>query len=307
MRWITAIVTACLASATSAQPELATAGDRAATLRDWLADPAQPGVLIGAHRGDWRNAPENSLRAIRNCIDLGLDIVEIDVRRTADGRFVLMHDKTLDRTTTGHGLVSDHALSDLAELRLTNPHGVPTREPIPTLEDALTLVKGKILIFLDKAEAHALEIEPILRATGTADQVIFFGQYQASETPARLNNLHGIVTYVPKLRPSTADPSAYLAAHLADPSIRVVEMCFERDDDPIASLMPTILHAGRRAWVSTLWPDMCGGHDDDLAIDDPAAHWGHVIAMGATIVLTDRPHDLLRYRTSAGLTPALDR
>ena len=63
-------------------------------------------VIVVAHRGDWRNAPENSLQAIKNCIDMGVDIVEIDVRETKDGHLVLMHDKTINRTTNGKGKVN---------------------------------------------------------------------------------------------------------------------------------------------------------------------------------------------------------
>ena len=48
------------------------------------------GILVVSHRGDWRNAPENSLQAIQNCIDMGVDMVEIDLKKTKDGYLVLM-------------------------------------------------------------------------------------------------------------------------------------------------------------------------------------------------------------------------
>ena len=67
-------------------------------------------VLVAAHRGDWRNAPENSIQAIKNCIEMGVDMVEIDVRMTKDSALVLMHDNTIDRTTTGEGKVSEWTL-----------------------------------------------------------------------------------------------------------------------------------------------------------------------------------------------------
>ena len=64
---------------------------------------ANKSVLVVSHRADWRNAPENSLQAIQNCIDMGVDMVEIDLKKTKDGHLILMHDKTIDRTTTGKG------------------------------------------------------------------------------------------------------------------------------------------------------------------------------------------------------------
>lgn len=59
--------------------------------------------MIGAHRGQWRDFPENSLPGITEAIADGAEIVEIDVRLTADGVPVLMHDETVDRTTNGTG------------------------------------------------------------------------------------------------------------------------------------------------------------------------------------------------------------
>lgn len=60
-------------------------------------------VFVTAHRGDWIFAPENSLKALENAITLGVDIMETDVWLTKDDQLVIMHDKTLDRTTNGTG------------------------------------------------------------------------------------------------------------------------------------------------------------------------------------------------------------
>ena len=59
-------------------------------------------VLVAAHRGDWRNYPENSLEGINSAIEMGVDIVELDLQCTKDSVLILMHDNTLDRTTTGN-------------------------------------------------------------------------------------------------------------------------------------------------------------------------------------------------------------
>lgn len=77
-------------------------------------------VLVAAHRGDWKNFPENSLPAVLSCIKNGIDIVEIDVQKTKDGYFVLMHDESVDRTTNGKGLVSNYYLSEIIKLKLKN-------------------------------------------------------------------------------------------------------------------------------------------------------------------------------------------
>jgi glycerophosphoryl diester phosphodiesterase len=73
------------------------------TLRAKLLSNDRNYVFVAMHRGDWRNFPENSKGAILSSIRLGADIVELDVQMTKDGRFILNHDNTLNRTTTGKG------------------------------------------------------------------------------------------------------------------------------------------------------------------------------------------------------------
>ncbi|MGN5956356.1 glycerophosphodiester phosphodiesterase family protein [Sphingobacterium lactis] len=86
--------------------QLVQAQIRALEIRNKLLNRDVSSVLVVAHRGDWRNASENSLKAIDYAIDMGVDIIELDVQRTFDRKFILMHDKTLDRTTTGKGVVA---------------------------------------------------------------------------------------------------------------------------------------------------------------------------------------------------------
>lgn len=75
-------------------------------------------VLVAAHRGNWKEYPENSIPAIQSCIGTGVDIVEIDVQRTKDGNYVLMHDASIDRTTNGKGKVNDYTLKELQRFKL---------------------------------------------------------------------------------------------------------------------------------------------------------------------------------------------
>ncbi len=72
--------------------------------------------LIVAHRGDSANAPENTLAAFRLALENGADGIELDVMLSADQQLVVIHDDTLDRTSTGHGKVGDSPLAALREL-----------------------------------------------------------------------------------------------------------------------------------------------------------------------------------------------
>ena len=109
------------------------------TLVRELRDEDSEKVLVVAHRGDWRNAPENSLQAFENCIEMGVDMIEIDLKKTKDGHLIIMHDNTIDRTTDGKGKPSDYTLEEIRRFRLKNGLGRVTFHPIPTLEEVLGL------------------------------------------------------------------------------------------------------------------------------------------------------------------------
>ena len=106
-------------------------------LRAELQDSRSDYVFVVAHRGDWRHAPENSVAASKGAADMGVDMVEIDIQRTKDGGFVLMHDESIDRTTEGKGNVADYTVEELKRFRLRRADGSLSDETIPTLEEAL--------------------------------------------------------------------------------------------------------------------------------------------------------------------------
>lgn len=112
-------------------------------------------VVVTAHRGLSGRYPENTLLAFDQAVRCGADIVEFDVRETADGVPVILHDPTVDRTTDGHGPVSRFRWADLKLLNASywsGPHDTGKRlntpaqtdARIPSLEDTLSLLAGKI-------------------------------------------------------------------------------------------------------------------------------------------------------------------
>ena len=148
------------------------AQDRIASLRNNLLHDDTHSVLVVSHRADWRNAPENSLQAIKNCMAMGVDMVEIDLKKTKDGQLILLHDKTIDRTTTGKGNPEDYTLAELRQFRLRNGAGHKTDHVIPTFEEVMTLCKGKILVNVDKGYDYFKDAYAILEKTGTVQQCI---------------------------------------------------------------------------------------------------------------------------------------
>ncbi len=171
----------------------------AEVIRTQLMNANSPQVLVVAHRAAWKQAPENSLLSIEHAIDIGVDIIEVDIRRTKDGEFVLMHDRSLNRTTNGKGKVADKTWAELQSLRLKNTDGSLSNEVIPHLRDALAQIKDKVLIDLDKAEPYFAEVLAVVRETGTERQVILKGKKGYSKAMVTLNKLgdfQGI--YMPK-------------------------------------------------------------------------------------------------------------
>jgi glycerophosphoryl diester phosphodiesterase len=124
-----------------------------------------------AHRGGIvEGVPENTLAAFRNAIRLGVDAIEIDLRGTRDGRIVVLHDETLDRTTTGHGPVGERTLGEIRAL------DAGAGERVPTYEEVLRLVsETRVDLLLDIKEGPAIDLEKVVDLTlqyGAASRVI---------------------------------------------------------------------------------------------------------------------------------------
>ena len=229
-------------------------------------------VLVAAHRGDWRNYPENSLEGINSAIEMGVDIVELDLQCTKDSVLILMHDNTLDRTTTGKGNVSKYTLDEIRKLNLRNGCAIKTIHKIPTLEEALLLVKGKILVNLDKADRYFDMVVPLLEKTGTTKQVIMKG---------RKSEINKFV--------SDLSPVAF-------------ELLFEKDSNKLPYKIKETLKGKSLIWYNTLWNTMAGGHDDDMSLGNLEDGYGYLIdKLGCRIIQTDRPAYLLTYLRSRNL------
>ena len=107
-------------------------------------------MIICGHRGASLEAPENTLGAFTHARALGLGAFELDVHLTKDRQCVVLHDATLDRTTTGRGAVADHTLAALTRLRANGPFpDWPDAEPVPTLDAMLTAIADADLILIE--------------------------------------------------------------------------------------------------------------------------------------------------------------
>lgn len=271
-------------------------------VREALLNPTAKNVLVVAHRGDWRNAPENSLAAISNAIKMGVDIVELDVRKTKDGQLILMHDATLDRTTTGKGLVESWTLDSIKTLKLKNGCGIKTKHNVPTLEEALLLAKGQIMVNLDKSYPIFDEVYAILEKTGTADLVIMKGSQPEEQVKREFGKYLSRVLFMPIVNLDQRNALPLIQSYLNGLHPVAFELLYKSDSNPLPKEVKSQLKGKSLIWYNTLWDTMAGGHDDDLSLESPDKGYGYLIdSLGARIIQTDRPAYLIEYLKKRGL------
>ncbi|MCF7567988.1 glycerophosphodiester phosphodiesterase family protein [Sabulilitoribacter arenilitoris] len=258
-------------------------------------------VIVVSHRGDWRNAPENSLQAIQNCIDMGVDMVEIDIHKTKDGKLVLMHDKTIDRTTTGKGLVSEWTLDSLKTLFLRNGANHPTHHKIPTLEEAMLLVKGKAMINLDKCYDYFDDAYSVLVKTGTEGQVVIKGNVTLSQVKEEFGEYLDKVLFMPVVVLDNPESEKIITDYLENFKPVAFEFVFKDESSTVLNSFKSIRERGSGIWVNSLWESLNAGYEDDMAVINPDSIYGWYVNKGVNIIQTDRPKLLLDYLRSKGL------
>lgn len=276
---------------------LAAAQTRVDTIRQHLLAPGDGTVLVAAHRGDWRNAPENSLEAVELSIRMGVDIVEVDVRRTLDGVLVLMHNPSIKATTTGRGLVSLSTYRRLQRKTLRSGCRLKTAAKIPTLEEVLVASKGRVLLNLDKAFGYFDEIVALAEKTGTLDQIILKTDKSAKKIEKALRDYKGKVIVMPKVYLSRKDALERIDEYIERLDPPVFEIIYRNDEDSAMEQVREKLRGRSRIWINTLWDSLCAGHSDDTSFyEGPDAGYGFLIdTMEAGILQTDRSALLIEY------------
>jgi len=263
--------------------------DRAAC----LVDPACDRVMVAAHRGHHTHLPENSIAGLRSGARLGVDFVEIDVRDTADGALVLMHDGDVDRTTDGSGAVADLTLTQIEALTLDggDPED-PESSRVPTFAQALAAARAEgVLLYVDqKTDDTAAVIAAIAAADAwdlalVRDDLSVVADMAASEPRLR------VMPYV------EGGAGFDLALTLIDPLL-IVEVAGGLYDP---DLVARVRAAGVKVQQDQLGPaDVLGSVGD-------YSGWKRAIDAGVTLPQTDFPQVLVpaaAERNASGEFPA---
>lgn len=247
-------------------------------------DASSSQVLVAAHRAAHLHFPENSLAAIQAAIDLGVDLVEIDVRLTKDMIPVLMHDGNLDRTSNGTGKISDYTWEQLQQYFLEINDSL-THHKIPTLKEALSLTKGRIMVDLDLKVDRMDEIIQVVREVGVKDEVIFFDSNYFTLLYIRKNDS----TFHPMPRAYSLEQSQK-AIDTFHPPIVHIDPNFYNEE------VVRMLKMNRsRIWINAL------GIVDMALFSGKTELMDQLLSKGANVIQTDQPQLLLSYLKAKGL------
>ncbi|WP_313198289.1 glycerophosphodiester phosphodiesterase family protein [Rhizobium sp.] len=267
--------------------------------REFIADRTRDCAVV-AHRGIWRNAPENSLTAIQRAIVAGYDVVEIDIRRSADGGLFLLHDDTLERMAGLDQRPETLASSDLAVLRLRDRDGGErnafTLERLPSLAEVFELTRGRIFLHLDVKDREVIpDVIALAKAMGVEHEVDFWA---ALKTEKDLNWIRKTILphdalFLAKTRLNVPGAATQLAL-LHDLSPAVCEIYFDRLEE-LTAVKDLTRNTGMALWVNTLDSVACAGFTDTAALADPDAVWGRLIDAGISVIQTDEAAALKSY------------
>ena len=292
----------CMASCKEAAPQYA---NRAEMIAAQIHNPNSKYVVVACHRGDWRNYPENSIPAIESIIRMGADIMELDLKLTKDSVLVLSHDWTIDRCTTGKGRVSDYTLDELKQFRLRRAHGVATDSlHICTLREALECCKDRICVNVDQGYEYYDMVLAITEELGVTDQILIKGKHSVASVAEKMAAHEHNMMYMPIIDIQKEQGQKLFQEYMGTKTVPLAyEVCWKKLTPEVSDCFKKVVESGSKLWVNTIWGSLCGYLDDDKALDcgDPAEVYDQVIALGASMIQTDRPEQLLNYLRKKGL------
>jgi glycerophosphoryl diester phosphodiesterase len=228
-------------------------------------------VKISFHRGANRYAPENTLPAIEKAAALGADYIEFDIRPTKDGKYVLLHDTTLNRTTSGKGPIREATWAEVGLLDAGIRFGQPfagTR--VPSLFDCLTAVGKKSHAYLDAKDITPEDLLDAMRKFELVDRSVV---YQSRGYLARLKALEPKVRALPPLRSAAQfDQVAAIGPYGFDTDWKI--------------LSPELIAKSHQAGILVF--------SDAMGENESIENYQQAIGWGIDVIQTDHPLRVLR-------------
>ncbi|GAB3013884.1 hypothetical protein GCM10027185_06080 [Spirosoma pulveris] len=249
---------------------------------DFFSYKPNQAAKISAHRGggDLKGYPENCIESFDYLAKKMPVIIECDIDLTKDSVMVMMHDATLDRTTTGTGKLIDRNYAELSQYRLEDNQGNVTPYKIPTLEEVLRWGKNKVTFTLDvKRNVSFAKVVDMIHKTGADDYVAVI-TYNAQDA-AKLNKLDPYLMISVTIR-NRAEYDRL--RELGVPDSRMV--AFVGVKEPDADLYKFLHEKGIACILGTL------GNLDKQAAAKGDQVYKKFVENGADIMSTDRPLEI---------------
>lgn len=287
-------------------------------------------VMVAAHRGGWKDGgrmlyAENSREVVRRVIELGAEVVEIDVQKSRDGVLVVLHDSWLDRTTTCTGRLAEKTMAELAGCRLKiEGSGKVTDETMPTLRDIFAETRDRILVNIDnKLGPDSLpDISALARELDMADQIIIkqnlWSRDKIAEAQKLMKAVGADIRFMPILADDAVREPAFVEAASKPFAADAVELINWRTEDGALTRRGGKLFSARARAVAVrgdwhLWVNtysivnksgglLAGGRGDELAVvaGAPEEVYGFWVDRGATIIQTDEPKATIEWLKENG-------
>jgi glycerophosphoryl diester phosphodiesterase len=232
--------------------------------------------LVSCHRGCTERAPENTVAAARDAVRIGADLIECDVRTTADGHLVIMHDSTVDRTTDGFGPISGMTLAQVRRLRIRDTRFASLgTHRVPTLAELVNAVGRRAGFYIDTKDVHPAALKRVLRDP----QVIAKSFAYISTDEASLWKQH-----IPELRLMATAPDDVRTPKQLQDFVTMFQL--SALDGPLTLTKEQVAAAFDKGVLFL---------PDTLTLSEGPEIWSDVIARGAGGIQTDRPTVLTEF------------
>jgi glycerophosphoryl diester phosphodiesterase len=289
--------------------------NRADAIVAQIHNPSSKYVVVACHRGDWRNFPENSIPAIESVIKMGADIMELDLKMTADSVLVLSHDADVKRCTNFSKVfgkeksakVADLSYEEIRRLSLKRAHGVAIDTlHMPTLKEALLCCKDRICVNVDQGYEYYDQVLAISEELGVTRQLLIKGKKPIEVVAAHEAAHAEKMMYMPIVDIQKPRGKALFDSYMEQGVVPLAyEVCWQDNcDGTFGDACAKILAQGSKIWVNTIWASLCGGdgNDDDAAYmaKDPGEVYQQYLDKGVSMIQTDRPELLIGWLTRKG-------
>jgi glycerophosphoryl diester phosphodiesterase len=235
------------------------------------------------HRGTTLFAPENTLLGFEMALQYGVEVVEVDVRPTADEVLVLMHDSSVDRTTNGSGDVDEMTLAEVQSLVAVSAFDDIEDQPIPTFAEFLERFQHRVLVNVDaKTSRYDLIVADIEAAQM---QAWCYVQVESTEDGLVMRGLDPSIAVMPDVA-DEADLELYEATLQPE----LIEVPWQLSEPALVTAADAL---GIRVAQNSLGPADAAAAVHDANGDDPCVAFEAIWSLGSTLIQTDAPHLLM--------------